>query len=44
MAVSHHIIGVGIGTVVAMVGIGRVIALVNNTIGNRLIKMAGMEK
>lgn len=43
MAVSHHIIGVGIGTVVAMVGIGRVIALVNNTIGNRLIKMAGME-
>jgi uncharacterized membrane protein YczE len=30
MAVSHHIIGVGIGTVVAMVGIGRVIALVNN--------------
>lgn len=43
MAIAHHIIGVGIGTVAAMLGIGRVIALVNNTFGKALIRMAGME-
>lgn len=43
LAIEHHIIGVGIGTVVAMLGIGRVIALVNNTFGKHLIKIAGVE-
>ncbi|MBQ6455630.1 MAG: hypothetical protein IJJ31_00695 [Mogibacterium sp.] len=36
LTVSHHIIGVGIGTLIAMLGIGRVIALVNRLLGERL--------
>ena len=36
MVVSHSIIGVGPGTLIAMLGIGRVIALVNRLLGKRL--------
>ena len=36
MTVSHRILGVGIGTLIAMLGIGRVIALVNKLFGERL--------
>lgn len=36
MTVSHHILGVGIGTLIAMIGIGRVIAFVNKLFGERL--------
>ena len=36
MVVSHSIIGVGPGTLIAMLGIGRVIALVNRLSGKRL--------
>ena len=36
MTVSHRILGVGIGTLIAMLGIGRVIALVNKLLGDRL--------
>ncbi len=40
LAVAHRIIGVGIGTVAAMLGIGRVIAIVNILFGERLIPLA----
>lgn len=36
MTVSHRILGVGIGTLIAMIGIGRVIAFVNRLFGERL--------
>ena len=36
MTMSHSILGVGIGTLIAMLGIGRVIALVNKLLGDRL--------
>ena len=36
MTVSHRILGVGIGTLIAMIGIGRVIALVNRLSGEKL--------
>ena len=36
MTVSHRILGVGIGTLIAMLGIGRVIALINKLFGERL--------
>lgn len=40
MTVAHHIIGVGVGTVIAMLGIGRVMALFNKLFGDRLKKIA----
>ena len=43
MAAAHHIIGVGIGTLIAMLGIGRVIAIVNRMFGGRLMPLAGTE-
>ena len=36
MTVSHRILGVGIGTLIAMIGIGRVIAFVNRLFGEKL--------
>jgi uncharacterized membrane protein YczE len=36
MTVSHHLLGVGIGTPIAMIGVGRVIAFVNKLFGERL--------
>lgn len=39
MVVSHIIIGVGPGTLIAMLGIGRVIALVNRLLGKRLTQL-----
>ena len=36
MAAAHRILGVGFGTVIAMLGIGRVIALINKLFGERL--------
>ena len=39
MVVSHSIIGVGPGTLIAMLGIGRVIALVNRLSGKRLTQL-----
>lgn len=40
MIAAHRIIGVGIGTLVAMIGIGRVIAIINKFLGSRLIPLA----
>ena len=36
MAAAHEILGVGLGTLIAMLGIGRVIALVNKLLGEHL--------
>ena len=36
MAAAHEILGVGLGTLIAMLGIGRVIALVNKLLGEQL--------
>lgn len=36
MTVSHRILGVGIGTLIAMIGIGRVMAFVNRLFGEKL--------
>ncbi|MBQ6455510.1 MAG: hypothetical protein IJJ31_00020 [Mogibacterium sp.] len=44
MAVSHSIIGVGLGTLIAMLGIGRVIALVNRLSGKRLTLLVDPEQ
>ena len=40
LAAAHRIIGVGIGTLIAMLGIGRVIAVVNGLLGERLKTLA----
>ncbi len=41
MAVAHRFLGVGIGTLIAMLGIGRVIAFVNRLFGERLALLLG---
>lgn len=43
MAAAHHIIGVGIGTLIAMLGIGRVIALFNKLFGAHLDPLVSAE-
>jgi uncharacterized membrane protein YczE len=40
MTVAHRILGVGVGTLIAMLGIGRVIALINKLAGKRLESIA----
>ena len=40
MTAAHRIIGVGAGTLAAMIGIGRVIAIINKLFGERLIPLA----
>jgi uncharacterized membrane protein YczE len=44
MAAAHRIIGVGAGTLIAMLGIGRVIAMINKLFGARLIPLAAPQK
>lgn len=43
MIFAHKLIGVGIGTVVAVLGVGRVIALFNKLFMKRMIELSGME-
>jgi len=38
-----EIIGVGIGTVMALIGVGRVIAVLDSLFGKKLLQMAGMD-
>ena len=40
LTAAHRIIGVGLGTLAAMLGIGRVIAIINKLFGKRLIPLA----
>lgn len=42
MIFAHHLIGIGIGTVVAVLGVGRVIALFNKCFMRRMLALAGM--
>ena len=44
MTAAHRIIGVGAGTLIAMLGIGRVIAMINKLFGDRLIPLAAPQK
>lgn len=39
----HHLIGVGIGTVISVLGVGRVIALFNHLFMDKMIAAAGVE-
>lgn len=43
MTAAHRIIGVGAGTLIAMLGIGRVIAMINKLFGARLIPLAALQ-
>ena len=40
----HHIVGVGIGTVVAMIGVGRAIALFNHFALKSMLRAAGLDE
>lgn len=43
LIVGHRVIGIGIGTVAAMLGVGRVIAVFNGLFMKRLCTVAGLE-
>ena len=43
MIFAHKLVGVGIGTVVAVLGVGRVIALFNHFFMKKMIEAAGVE-
>ena len=38
-----HLIGIGLGTVVAVIGVGRVIAVFNHCLKRKMDELAGME-
>lgn len=40
---AHHLIGVGIGTVISVLGVGRIIALFNHLFMDKMIAAAGVE-
>ena len=39
---AHRLIGIGVGTVLSVIGVGRVIALFNHLFMGKLTKLAGM--
>lgn len=39
----HRVIGIGVGTILAMLGIGRVIAVFNHFLKEKMLEMAGMK-
>ena len=41
---SGHIIGIGIGTLIAMLGVGRSISLVNHLFRDKMCRSAGLEQ
>lgn len=41
---SGHVIGIGIGTLIAMLGVGRSIALVNHLFREKMCRSAGLEQ
>ena len=40
---TGHLVGIGIGTILSMIGVGRVIAVFNHFAKEKLIKSAGVE-
>ena len=44
LACRGQVIGIGIGTLAAMVGVGRSIALVNHFFKTRMCRAAGLEQ
>lgn len=43
LVLAHKIVGIGIGTVLAMIFVGRSVALINYLFKNRMLKVAGIE-
>ena len=41
---AHKLIGIGVGTVLSVIGVGRVIALFNHIFMDKMTKLAGIEK
>lgn len=44
LAVSGHIIAIGLGTLISMIGVGRVIALFNHFCQEKMCRMAGLNQ
>ena len=44
LAVGHKVIGIGLGTVLAVLGVGRVIALFNHLFMKKMDALAGLER
>ena len=40
---TGHVVGIGLGTVLSMVGVGRTIALINRLLQRRMLTAAGIE-
>ena len=40
---THHLVGIGLGTILAMIGVGRSIALFNHFFKNPMASLAGMD-
>ena len=44
LAAGHKVIGIGLGTVLAVLGVGRVIALFNHLFMKKMDALAGLER
>lgn len=42
LVLTHHLVGVGVGTVLAVIGVGRVIALFQRLAGGKIIALSGV--
>ena len=40
---AGHLVGIGVGTVLAVIGVGRTIAVFNHFTYDRMIRLAGVE-
>lgn len=43
LILAGHLVGIGVGTILSMIGVGRVIAVFNYFFGEKMIKAAGVE-
>lgn len=43
LTLAGHLVGVGIGTVVAVIGVGRIIALFQHLAGEKIVELSGVE-
>lgn len=43
MVLAGHLVGVGIGTVLAVIGVGRIIALFHHFAGEKIVELSGVE-
>ena len=42
LAAVGHVIGVGVGTIIAMLGVGRAVAVVNHFFKDKMCRAAGL--